>query len=140
LSTEKSPGVGNDLFVSSSARASGYARFGYATDWQHRNFRRAAEFAATGAFDPGRDFQNNNAEDHQMGDYRDIQNGVNDPVNGVDVKRAFNDNQTPHERAQTAADVRAAPSAQATETFLPERLRRPPTPPLNRRTGRNRTE
>ena len=39
-----------------------------------------------------------------MGDYRDIQNGVNDPVNGVDVKRAFNDNQTPHERAQTAAD------------------------------------
>ena len=74
-----------------------------------------------------------------MGDYRDIQNGVNDPVHGVDVKRAFNDNQTPHERAQTAADVRAEPSPRA-EEFLPEALRRQPTPPLNKRTGRNPTE
>ena len=74
-----------------------------------------------------------------MGNYRDIQNGVNDPVNGVDVKRAFNDNQTPHERAQTAADVRAKPSPQA-EEFLPEALRRRPTPPLNKRTGRNPTK
>jgi len=55
------------------------------------------------------------------------------------VKRAFNDNQTPHERAQTAADVRAVPSPQA-EEFLPEALRRPPTSPLNKRTGRNPTE
>jgi len=29
-----------------------------------------------------------------MNDFRDIQHGVNDPVNGVDVKRKFNDNQT----------------------------------------------
>jgi hypothetical protein len=75
-----------------------------------------------------------------MGDYRDIQNGVNDPVSGVDVKRAFNDNKTPHERAQTAADVRADPSPLPAEEFLPEALRRQPTPPLNKRTGRNPTE
>jgi len=75
-----------------------------------------------------------------MGDYRDIQNGVNDPVSGVDVKRGFNDNKTPHERAQTAADVRAAPSPLVTEEFLPERLRREPTAPLNKRTGRNATD
>jgi hypothetical protein len=72
-----------------------------------------------------------------MGDYRDIQNGVNDPVNGVDVKRSFSDNRTPHECAQTAADVRAESSPSAAEKFLPEALRRPPTPPLNKRTGRN---
>ena len=29
-----------------------------------------------------------------MGDFRDIQHGVNDPVDGVDVKRRFNDNAT----------------------------------------------
>jgi hypothetical protein len=39
-------------------------------------------------------------------DFRDIQHGVNDPVSGVDVKRRFRENQTPHERAQSAADVR----------------------------------
>ena len=43
-----------------------------------------------------------------MGDFRDIQHGVNDPVDGVDVKRRFKDNQTPHERAQCAADVRSS--------------------------------
>ena len=64
-----------------------------------------------------------------MGDYRDIQHGVNDPVSGVDVKRGFNDNKTSHERAQTAADVRADPSPVAGEAFLPEALRRPPTSP-----------
>jgi hypothetical protein len=74
-----------------------------------------------------------------MGDYRDIQNGVNDPVCGVDVKRSFHDNKTPHECAQTAADVRADPSPSAAEEFLPEGLRRQPTPPLNKRTGRNPT-
>jgi len=74
-----------------------------------------------------------------MSDARDIQNGVNDPVGGVDVKRQINDNKTPHEQAQTAADVRADPSAVATEEFLPEGLRRAPTPPLNKRTGRNPT-
>ncbi len=74
-----------------------------------------------------------------MGDYRDIQNGVNDPVSGTDVKRRFNDNQSPHERAQTAADVRAPAVPSADEEFLPEALRREPTPPLNKRTGRNPT-
>jgi hypothetical protein len=80
------------------------------------------------------------SEEHIMGDYRDNQNGVNDPVSGVDVKWRNKDNATPHERAQTAADVRAQASPDTTEEFLPEALRRPPTPPLNKRTGRNPTE
>lgn len=75
-----------------------------------------------------------------MGDSRDIQNGAYDPVGGVDMKRRFKDNQTPHERAQTAADVRANAVPAADEEFLPEALRRTPAPPLNKRTGRNRTE
>ncbi|MBR1124586.1 hypothetical protein JQ628_23890 [Bradyrhizobium lablabi] len=74
-----------------------------------------------------------------MTDYRDNQHGVNDPVRGADVKRRFDDNKTPHERAQTAADVRAEPVPSADEEFLPEALRRAPTPPLNKRTGRNPT-
>jgi hypothetical protein len=75
-----------------------------------------------------------------MGEYRDIQNGVNDPVGGVDVKQRFDDNKTRHERAQTAADVRAEASPDRAEEFLPEALRRPPAPPLNKRTGRNPTD
>ena len=75
-----------------------------------------------------------------MGDARDIQHGVNDPVSGVDVKWRVKHNVTPHERAQTAADVRAKPSADETEEFLPEALRRSPTPPLNKRTGRHPTD
>jgi hypothetical protein len=75
-----------------------------------------------------------------MGDYRDIQNGINDPVTGVDVKLRFRDNKTPHEREQWAADVRAAASPDETEEFLPEGLRRAPAPPLNKRTGRNPTD
>jgi hypothetical protein len=75
-----------------------------------------------------------------VGDFRDNQNGVNDPVNGVDVKRKIRDNQTPHERAQTAADVRAEASPAQDEEFLPERLRRSPTEPLNKRTGRHPTD
>jgi len=43
-----------------------------------------------------------------MNDFRVIQHGVNDPVDGVDVKRRFNDNLTSHERAQSAADVRSS--------------------------------
>jgi hypothetical protein len=72
-----------------------------------------------------------------MSDFRDIQHGINDPVGGVDVKRRIANNETPHEQAQRHADVRALPSAQPDEPFLPERLRRPPTKPLNPRTGRN---
>lgn len=71
-----------------------------------------------------------------MTDSRDIQHGVNDPVSGVDVKRRFRENQTPHERAQTAADVRREALPDPGEYFLPEALRRPPTAPLNPRTGR----
>lgn len=72
-----------------------------------------------------------------MSDFRDIQHGVNDPVDGLDVKRQINDNKTPHERAQRHADVRADATATAAEPFLPERLRRKPTDPINPRTGRN---
>lgn len=77
---------------------------------------------------------------HGTTDGGDTRHGVYDPVSGVDMKHHVRDNATPHERAQWAADVRAEPSADATEEFLPEALRRPPAPPLNRRTGRNRTE
>jgi hypothetical protein len=75
-----------------------------------------------------------------VNDSKVSQHGVNDPVRGVDVKHRIRDNQTPHEREQWAADVRAEPSPDTTEEFLPEALRRPPTPPLNKRTGRNRSE
>jgi hypothetical protein len=75
-----------------------------------------------------------------VGDARDIQNGVNDPVSGVDVKWRVKTNVTPHERQQTAADVRAAPSPDEAEEFLPEALRRAPAPPLNKRTGRHPTD
>jgi hypothetical protein len=75
-----------------------------------------------------------------MSDFRDIQHGVNDPVDGLDVKRQINDSRTPHERAQRHADVRAEPTATPTEPFLPERLRRKPTDPINPRTGRHPTE
>lgn len=68
------------------------------------------------------------------------QHGVNDPVSGVDVKLRNTDNATPHERAQWAADVRAKPSADKAEPFLPEALRRKPAGPLNKRSGRNRSE
>ena len=68
------------------------------------------------------------------------QHGVNDPVSGVDVRWKVHDNKSPHERAQWAADVRAAPSPAPGEDFLPEALRRAPTAPLNKRTGRNKSE
>jgi hypothetical protein len=75
-----------------------------------------------------------------MSDFRDIQHGVNDPVDGLDVKRQINDSRTPHERAQRRADVRAEATATPTEPFLPERLRRKPTDPINPRTGRHPTD
>jgi hypothetical protein len=68
------------------------------------------------------------------------QHGVNDPVGGVDVKRNIRDNKSPHESEQWAADVRAVPSPDPNEEFLPEALRREPTAPLNKRTGRNKSE
>jgi hypothetical protein len=74
-----------------------------------------------------------------MSDFRDIQHGVNDPVGGVDVKQDVNKNETPHERAQHHADVRAKPTPQQDASFVPEGLRRPRADPLNRRTGRHRT-
>jgi hypothetical protein len=84
--------------------------------------------------------QSTDFREQLMTDSRDIQHGINDPVRGLDVKRKLRDNQTPHERAQTAADVRAEASPEAGEPFLPEALRRQPTEPLNKRTGRNPTE
>ena len=71
-----------------------------------------------------------------MSDFRDIQHGVNDPVDGLDVKRKVDDKRTPHERAQHHADVRAEASETSAEPFLPERLRRKATDPINPRTGR----
>jgi len=44
--------------------------------------------------------------ENKMGDSRDIQNGVLIPSVGR-YETQVQDNQTPHERAQTAADVRA---------------------------------
>jgi hypothetical protein len=79
-------------------------------------------------------------KEHIVSDSKISQHGVNDPVRGVDVKYRNKDNKTPHEREQWAADVRAEPTADSTEEFLPEALRRAPTPPLNKRTGRNRSE
>ena len=46
--------------------------------------------------------ERNNIKDDPVSEH-----GVNDPVGGVDVKWNVHDNQTPHERAQWAADVRA---------------------------------
>ncbi|MBR0797836.1 hypothetical protein JQ615_20835 [Bradyrhizobium jicamae] len=82
----------------------------------------------------------NSSDIHNGVDHPASRNGVNDPIDGVDVKRTFNDNQTSHERAQWAADVRAEPSPRRGEAFLPEALRREPTAPLNPRTGRHPTE
>ena len=78
----------------------------------------------------------NSSDIHNGVDRPASRNGVNDPVNGVDVKRTFDDNKTSHERAQRAADVRAEATPRRGEPFLPEALRRPPTKPLNPRTGR----
>ena len=67
-----------------------------------------------------------------MSDFRDIQHGVNDPVGGLDVKRRINDNRTPQHNADVRADATPTPA----EPFLPERLRRKATDPINPRTGR----
>ena len=56
-----------------------------------------------------------------MSDFRDIQHGVNDPVDGVDVKRKFNDNQT-HTSARSSRQT-SAPA---------------PFPPLTRNSCRKR--
>ena len=57
-----------------------------------------------------------------MSDFRDIRHGVNDPVDGLDVKRRINDNRTSHEQAQHHADVRA--EATATPVLISGRGRR----------------
>ena len=59
-----------------------------------------------------------------MTDARDIQKGVNDPVGGVDVKRRFRENQTPHERAQFPADVRGGHRAEVRDEAGRERQAR----------------
>jgi hypothetical protein len=48
-------------------------------------------------------------------------NGVNERVDGVDVKHRFSDNRTPHERTQTAADVRAVASPAGTKSSFRKR-------------------
>jgi len=113
------------LSITRRAAGSGsFGRFGAGTSLRRRRFDRYVTAL----------------RENKMGDSRDFQHGVYDPVGGVDMKRRFKDNQTPHERAQTAADVRANAVPAADEEFLPEALRRKPAPPLNKRTGRNRTE
>ena len=82
----------------------------------------------------------NSSDIHNGVDHPASRNGVNDPVGGLDVKRTFDDNQTAHERAQLAADVRADATPKRGEAFLPEALRRRPTSPINPRTGRRPTD
>jgi len=77
---------------------------------------------------------------HRRDEHPVSQHGVNDPISGVDVRRNIQDNKSPHESAQWAADVRAFASPAPGEDFLPERLRREPTAPLNKRTGRKGSE
>lgn len=72
---------------------------------------------------------------------RDIRSGTYDPINkdGLPQSHQVKDKTTPHEKAQSGADVRAD-ALPGTEPVLPEGLVRPPAPPLNPRTGRNKTE
>jgi hypothetical protein len=66
-----------------------------------------------------------------MGEYRDIQNGVNDPIDGSDVTKVRRP--LPPQQEQEHAPMQG-------EEFLPEALRRAPAKPLNKRTGRNPTD
>ena len=74
-------------------------------------------------------------------DTRDIRGGTYDPINkdGLPQSDQIRDKTTAHEKAQWGADVRADPLP-GTEPVLPEGLMRKPAPPLNARTGRNKTK
>ena len=70
-------------------------------------------------------------------DNRDERSGTYDPVTsqGLPQSHQVKDKTTPHEAAQTGADVRAE-AVPGTEPVLPEGLLRTPKAPLNPRTGR----
>ncbi len=70
-------------------------------------------------------------------DFRDVRSGAYDAVNdfGRPQPDQVREKTTPHEKAQTGADVRPDPEA-STEEILPEGLRREPKGPYNRKTGR----
>nr|WP_083543302.1 hypothetical protein [Bradyrhizobium sp. CCGE-LA001] len=67
----------------------------------------------------------------------DNRRGAYDPVSqdGLPQGPQVRDRTTPHQEAQWGADVRAEPLP-GTGPVLPERLIRPATSPLNKRTGR----
>ncbi|MDR3470008.1 MAG: hypothetical protein P4M07_29120 [Xanthobacteraceae bacterium] len=71
-----------------------------------------------------------------MSDFRDTQNGVNDPVDGADVTYAASPLSPRREQARVAAAIQGKLVPTGDE-FLPEALRRPPAGPLNKRTGRH---
>jgi hypothetical protein len=74
-------------------------------------------------------------------DNRDIRSGTYDPVSrdGLPQPHQVRDKTTPREEEQSGADVRADPLP-GTEPVLPEGLMRPRQEPLNRRTGRRKTD
>ena len=74
-------------------------------------------------------------------DNRDIRSGTYDPVSrdGLPQPHQVKDKTTPRQKEQWGADVRADPLP-GTEPVLPEGLMRPRQEPLNRRTGRRKTD
>lgn len=76
-----------------------------------------------------------------MSDYRDTRRGAYDPVNknGLPQPEQVREAITPHEKAQPGADVRPE-ALPGTEPVLPEGLLRRRRDPLNRRTGRRRSD
>ena len=73
-------------------------------------------------------------------DTRDIRSGAYDPVSieGLPQPDQVRDNTTPHEQQQWGADVRA-PALPGSAPVLPEGLRRPRKGPLNRGSGRRKS-
>ena len=74
-------------------------------------------------------------------DYTDERRGTYDPVSKDGLPQPFQvrDETSPHQKAQWGADVRADPEP-GVEPVLPEGLVRPAQGPLNRRTGRRKTD
>ena len=74
-------------------------------------------------------------------DTRDIRSGAYDPINkdGLPQAQQVKDATTPRQHEQWGADVRAEPLP-GTEPVLPEGLLRERRDPLNRRTGRRKTD
>ena len=73
-------------------------------------------------------------------DTRDVRSGAYDPVSidGLPQTNQLSDKTTAHEQQQWGADVRADPLP-GTMHGLPEGLLRPRKGPLNRRTGRRKS-